>query len=248
MIKSILHLQMSISSEIDSTNRTGCDSDGELVSVASSYGSEVQDCRKRPRKPQIQGNSWVLRGQITMDQLHADSDLMAAGQEGDVENEERITKINIRLHGLFGAQFEILFGKLYGNVMYFVVFCNLINILDVGADSMDAAKIKIEIRGFLQLRKPRAVTALQKLLSPFAPDLSGCWERCMGGLFGHDDYTECLRPESTWFKLHHTGEFGSNNSGKLQAKARRLATQVFLERGTFAMFLRVALLFLHTWK
>ena len=76
--------------------------------------------------------------------------------------------------------------------MYFVIFCNLINILDVGADSSDAVKIKIEIRGFLQLRKPTAVTALQKLLSPFAPALSGCWERCVGGLFGHAGYTECI--------------------------------------------------------
>jgi hypothetical protein len=170
-----------------------------------------------------------------MDELHADSDSMAAGPEGDAENEDRITKINTHLQRLFGAQFEFLFGKLHENVLYFVVFCNLINILDVGAVSSDAVKIKIEIRGFLQLRKPRAVTALQKLLSPFAPALSGCWERCVGGLFGHAGYTECLRPESTWFKLHHTGEFGNNNDGKLQAKARRLAIQVFLGSGALAM-------------
>jgi hypothetical protein len=93
VIKSIFHLQMSASSESDSSNRHGCDSDGEL-SVASSYGSEVQDCRKRPRQPHIIGNSWVLHGQITMDQLHAYSDSMAAGPEGGVENEDRITKIN----------------------------------------------------------------------------------------------------------------------------------------------------------
>jgi hypothetical protein len=63
-----------------------------------------------------------------MDQLHADSDSMTAGPEGDVENEDRFTKVNTRLQGLFGAQVEILFGKLHGNVMYFVIFCNLINI------------------------------------------------------------------------------------------------------------------------
>ncbi len=129
--------------------------------------------------------------------------------------------------------------------MFFVIFCNLINILDVGADSNDAVKIKIEIRGFLQLRKPRAVTALQNLLPPFAPDLSGCWERCVGGLFEHVFYTECQRPESTWFKLHHTGKFGNNNNGKLQTKAKRLATQVSLESGTFAM-LCAFLIFQHT--
>jgi hypothetical protein len=119
--------------------------------------------------------------------------------------------------------------------MYFVVFCNLINILDVGADSSISAKTKIEIWGFLQLRKLRAVTALQKMLSPFDPVLSGCRERCVGGLFGHAGYTECLRPESTWFKLHHTGEIGNNDDGKHRAKARRLANQVFLESGAFAM-------------
>ncbi len=98
--------------------------------MASSYGSEVQDCRKRKHQPQIQGSAWVFRCQITMDQLHSDSDSMAACLEGDVENEDRINKIQTRLQGLFGAQFEILIGKLHGNVMYFVVFCNLINILN----------------------------------------------------------------------------------------------------------------------
>ncbi len=91
VIKSIFPLQMSGSSESESSDRLGCDSDGES-SVASLYGSEVQDCRKRPRQAQIQGNSWVLRAQMIMDQLHAYSDSMAVGPEGDVENEDRITK------------------------------------------------------------------------------------------------------------------------------------------------------------
>ncbi len=110
MIQYTFHLQMSASSKSDSSNRHGCDSDGEL-SVASSSGSEVQGCRKRQRQPQIQGSSWVLCGQIIMDQLHANSVSMVVGPEGDVENEDRITKINTRLQGLFGAQFEILFGN-----------------------------------------------------------------------------------------------------------------------------------------
>ena len=108
---------MSESSENDSSNHAGCDSEEEL-SVPSSYGSEVQDCRKRPRQLepqlQIQGNSWVLRAQITVAQLHADSDWMTAGSEGDVENKERGAKINTHLQSLFGAQ--ILFGKHLGNV------------------------------------------------------------------------------------------------------------------------------------
>jgi hypothetical protein len=59
VIKSVFNLQMSASSESDSSKRHGCDSDGEL-SVASSYGSEVQDCRKRPRHPQIIANLCLL--------------------------------------------------------------------------------------------------------------------------------------------------------------------------------------------
>ena len=166
---------MSDCSENDSSSHLGYDSDGEL-SVPSTCGSEVRespgqlDCRKRPR--QILGTSWVLRAQIT-----ADSDWLTAGSEGDVENEEKTAKINAHLQNLFGAQFQILFGKLYEIVSYFVVFCNLINILDVGTGSNDAAEIKIEIKGFLQLKKPRAVTQLQDLLKPFAPALSGYWER-----------------------------------------------------------------------
>ena len=35
--------------------------------------------------------------------------------------------------------------ELIGNVMYFVVFCNLINVLDVGADSSDAVKITVKL-------------------------------------------------------------------------------------------------------
>jgi hypothetical protein len=111
VIKSIFHLQMSSSSESDLSNCSLCDSDGEF-SVASSYGCEVQYCRKRKHQPQIQGSAWVLHAQIIMDQLYADSDSMAAGLEGDVENEDRVTKVNTRLQGLFGAQFEILLGKL----------------------------------------------------------------------------------------------------------------------------------------
>ena len=224
---------MSDFSESDSTNHAGCDSDGE-DSVASSYGSEGQDSRKRPRPPQIQGYAWILSCYITVDD---DSDWTAAGPEGNDENEDKVTKINAYLQRLLGAQFESLFGKMHGNVKYFVIFCNLVNILDFGADTNDVKVnlVKVEIRGFLQLQKPTKLTALQKLLSPFAPALSGCWERCVGGLFGHAGHTECLRPESTWFKLHHTGEFGNNNDGKLQAKARRLAIQVFLGSGALAM-------------
>jgi hypothetical protein len=80
-----------------------------------------QRCRTSEVLPEpntIIGHAWILRAQIIMDWLHADLDSMAAGLEGDLENEDRITKINTRLQGLFGAQFEKLFGKLHGNVIY----------------------------------------------------------------------------------------------------------------------------------
>jgi hypothetical protein len=67
---------MSYSSQSD----RGCDSDSEF-SVASSNGTEAQDCRKRQRQPQIQGNAWVLHGQVTVDQLHAHSNWMAVAGE-----------------------------------------------------------------------------------------------------------------------------------------------------------------------
>ncbi len=128
MIKSISHLQMSASSESDSSNCPCCDSDGEF-SVASSYGTEVQDCRKRLRQTQIIGSAWVLHAQIIMDQLHADSDSMAAGQEVNVENEDRITKVNTCMQGLFGAQFEILFGKLHGGLLSGLIVSPALGIL-----------------------------------------------------------------------------------------------------------------------
>jgi hypothetical protein len=70
------------------------------------------------------------------------------------------------LQALLGAQFETLLRKMHGNFKYFVIFCNLVNILDFGADTNVTVKVKVEIRDFLQLRKLTKVTALQKLLSP----------------------------------------------------------------------------------
>jgi hypothetical protein len=147
------------------------------------------------------------------------------GPENDVKNDRKNSKINSHLQILFGAQFEQLYGKMHGNVKYFVIFCNLVNILDVGAETSNHAVIvmKIEIQGFLQLRNAVAETALPKFLPPFAPHLSGCWARCKGGLFGHAGYFECLLLARTWFKLQTPSESDA------------LATQVFLESCTFAM-------------
>ncbi len=52
---------------------------------------------------------------------------------------------------------------MHGNVKYFVIFCNLDNILDVGADTSNHAVkvVKIENRGFLRMRNAVAETALK---------------------------------------------------------------------------------------
>ncbi len=155
---------MSDFSKSDSTNHPGCDSEGERF-VASSYGSKVQDSRKSPRPPQVQGNAWSVCCKITIIVLHANSDWTAAGPEGDGENEGKISKINTRLQRLLRPQFDNLFEKMHRNVKYFVVFCNLINLLDFRPDPNDAVNVKVKIRGFLQLRKPTKVTALHNLLS-----------------------------------------------------------------------------------
>ena len=44
------------------------------------------------------GKFWVLRGHITMDELHAESDWTAADSESNVKNEEIISKIKKMIH------------------------------------------------------------------------------------------------------------------------------------------------------
>jgi hypothetical protein len=107
--------------------------------------------------------------------------------------------------------------------MYLVVFCNLINILDSRAESNDAVKINIEFRGFLQLHTPRTVTTLQKLLSPFAPDLSGYRGRCVDGLFENQEYETCRAASSPWMPIQTRGEFGNSNKGRAANKSQQTA-------------------------
>jgi hypothetical protein len=70
---------------------------------------------------------------------------------------DRVTKAALR------ATFEILFRKKHPDVKYFIFFCNLVNILHDGPAAA-ATKIKVHVRGFLQLRTPTALTAIEKLL------------------------------------------------------------------------------------
>ncbi len=71
------------------------------------------------------------------------------------------------MEAALGANIEVLFQKLFVEVSHFVMFCNFVDILDVALQLAPAAsKVKIEIRGFLQMKRTIAITALEKLLTP----------------------------------------------------------------------------------
>ena len=106
------------------------------------------------------------------------------------------------------------------SVSYFVIFCNLVNFMHVAPA---ATKVKIQIRGFLQLGKAaKAKTGLDKLLSPtLSYFLAGQWDRCQGGLCGNIEYENCMRDKSSWLAIQSTGIYRETNQGKC---AKRIAT------------------------
>jgi hypothetical protein len=79
---------MSVSSESDSSHRSGGESDreGSAESSNESEAPDTPDTRKRHRKPQIKGKAWILRGEITTSLLHNDSAPM------DCDNDEEDTR------------------------------------------------------------------------------------------------------------------------------------------------------------
>jgi hypothetical protein len=77
-----------------------------------------------------------------------------------------------------------MFGKMFNSVSYFVIFCNLVNILDVGPA---ATKSNIKIQVFFRMGNTTAKTVLNKLMSPTLLHLiKGKWERC-NALSGNQD-------------------------------------------------------------
>jgi hypothetical protein len=198
---------MSGSSENDSSQLSAGESDCE-GSAASSHESEMPDTPKTRSNKQIQGTVWILRGEISTDLLPNDSPSMVCDddEEAKVQNTKSQTEAALR------AMFENLFGNKLPDVKYFVFFCNLVNILHAGP-AAEATKIKIQIRGFLQLGKTMkltAVTALEKLLKccPVSAFLFGKWERCEGGLYGNEEYETCRAENSPWMPIQTRGEFG----------------------------------------
>ena len=66
-----------------------------------------------------------------------------------MKTETQCQNRHTHLKRLLGAQFEILFFKMFRNVKYFVVFCNLVNILDFWAlFDLPSHRPAAEQRGF----------------------------------------------------------------------------------------------------
>ena len=187
-------------------------------SAASSLAPHLQGRPKRTRPTQIRGKTWVLRGEINTNMLQYCSDHDTIDT---VVNEETpvFRSIKSQLHAALGARFEIMFGKLFNSVSYFVIFCDHVNILD---DGPAATKVKFQILGFLQLGNTKAKTALDKLLSPTLSHLlQGKWERCDGALSVNQEYAHCLNKNSSWLPLQSSGVYRESNKAKC---AKRIAT------------------------
>ena len=200
---------MSGSSEDESSHRSESDCEG---SAAYSLESELPDTQTPRRNAQIQGKVWILRGEITTTLLHNDS----ASMDCDDDDEEaKIQNIKSQTAAALGATFEILFGGIHPHVKYFVFFCNLVNILHAGPAAA-ATEIKIQIRGFLQMGKNTMASALIKLFDccRVSAFLSGKWERCVGGLYGNQEYEDCRAEKSPWLPIQSMGEFGLSNKGR----------------------------------
>ncbi len=154
--------------------------------LVENHESELPDTRKPRRNEQIQGKAWILRGEITTTLLHNDSPAM---EDCDNDEEAKVQKTKSQTEAALGATFEILFGNKHPDVEYFIFSCNLVNILHSGPAAA-ATKIKIQIRGFLQLEKTTVALTLYKLLMccPVSAFLSGKWVHCKDGVYGNEEY------------------------------------------------------------
>ena len=210
---------MSSSSENDSSHRSGGASDCE-GSAASCDESELPDTPTPRRNEQIRGKAWILRGEITTDLLHNDS----ASMDCDDDQDAKVQNTKSQTEAALGATFEIRFGKKHPDVKYFIFFCNLVNILHAGPAAA-ATKIKIQIRGFLQLGQVTALTVLEKLVKccRVSAFLSGKWERCDGGLYGNEEYETCRAENSRWMPNQTRGELGISNKGRAANKSPQTA-------------------------
>ena len=208
---------MSESSESDFSHHPGKDSDDE-GSVPSSHASDMPDSldsRKRARPPkQIRGNAWVFYGLITADAalLHAES---------DDPDEGPFPRLKAMLLAHWTSVYPQLEARIKKLILHLGFFCNLTSLLACSLDENDDSKVQIRIRAFLQ-SKHTAVTALKKLLPESGGFVSSSWERCEGGLSGHELYQECVQTETAgnndWMPLLNVGDFLVSNMAKHKAK------------------------------
>ncbi len=74
--------------------------------------------------------------------------------EKDTEIHALVQHTTSQIQAALCPTFEILFGMLFKTVSIFVIFCNLLDNVDIlhdGAPGPAATKVRIEIRGFLQM-------------------------------------------------------------------------------------------------
>jgi hypothetical protein len=170
---------MSGSSENDSSHRSGGESDCE-GSAASSHEFELSDPRKSRRNEQIQGKAWILRGEITTPLLRNDS----ASMDCDADKIQ-----NPRQRLLSGQKLKFCLETSIQTLSTLSFSATLSTSCMLGLQQQPK-KIKIQIRGFLELEKNTVASTLEKLLMrcPVSAFLSGKWDLCKGGLYGNKEY------------------------------------------------------------
>jgi hypothetical protein len=138
----------------------------------------------------------------------------------DDDDEAKVQDTKSQTEAAFGGTFELLFENKHPDVKYFIFFCTLVNILHAGPAAA-ATKIKIQIRGFLQLGKNTVATTLEKILMccPVFAFLSGKWDLCKGGLYGNEEYETCRAEKSPWMPIQTKGELGISNKGRVIASS-----------------------------
>jgi hypothetical protein len=134
---------MSASSEDDESHCPDENSDENSGGASSRAASHLQG-PKRPRRPtQIRATSWILHGEITpvlQDKLLTD---LMGGHAQEEGNLSQSTKL--QLEAALGAKFEVLFQTFFDNVSYFVIFCSLIDLMNVAPAAKKKLKFKFGV-------------------------------------------------------------------------------------------------------
>ena len=191
-------------------------------SVGSNHESVLPAKRNRQQtKKQIRGKVWAFHGDIITDLLPDDSDLPGFD---DSDEKANFLRLQSHLKARLGDDFKVFFG-IETVITYFVIFCELLGVLQLVPDSDNALKNKIKIRGFLQCPKTIAITKLQKCLPSVADFITGNWERCEGVLVKNQLFKDCVQESDScpWMLLHETGKLAAKTNSR---KPRRPTKKV----------------------